>query len=502
MGNDRLPRLALAAAAGALAGLALPPLGWPWLLWPSLAVLWSLVGTARGGRAALVWGTAAVLVSHRWLPALHPLDWVGVPSPLSLPLCLLLWSLCALLGGALVAAWALLARRLDPARPSTALLASGLWGLAEVLLAKGPLFWIGLGAAPLPGDPWLAGLAVWMGAGGLAAFQVGLGWGLWRWSVAWRAAAPGAPGVAGAADARRGWALLVAGSLVGAHGAGAAALAPGGEARAAALAAPSGGETVLVVQTAIPTRQKFQPWQQARLGRMLAAALVEAEPRGATVVLPEGALLENQPLPRATPVEVLSGGFRRADTGLRSALLRFAPRATVASGWVDKHRVVPLGEWVPLGPLLRWSGLSAVGGLEPGEPSRLLSRPDGPIGVAICYEIADGWGLAEASRAGARWLLASANLDPYPLALQHQFQALARLRAMESGRWLVSAANTGPSALVDPAGQVRGALPSGEASTAFFLVPTSARLTPYLLAGERPLLLLLVGGLILRGTRR
>ncbi len=499
MGNDRLPRLPLAALAGALAGLALPPLGWPWLLWPCLAALWSLVGAARGGLTALVWGTAAVLVSHRWLPALHPLDWVGVPSPLSLPLCLLLWSLCALLGGTLVGAWALLARRLDPARPSTALLASGLWGLAEVLLAKGPLFWIGLGAAPLPGDPWLGGLAAWVGAGGLAALQVGLGWGLWRWSVAWRARASGAPG---AGDASRGWALLVVGSLLGAHGAGAAALAPGGEARAAAPSAPGGGETVLVVQPAIPTRQKFQPWQQARLGRMLAAALVEAEPRGATVVLPEGSLLEGQPLPRSTSVEVLSGGFRRTDSDLRSALLRFAPRATVASGWVDKHRVVPLGEWVPLAPLLRWSGLSAVGGLEPGAASRLLSRPEGPIGVAICYEIADGRGLAEASRAGARWLLASANLDPYPLSLQGQFQALARLRALETGRWLVSAANTGPSVLVDPAGRVRAALPRGEASTAFFVVPPSTGRTPYLAAGERPLLGALLAGLVLRRTWR
>ncbi|MEB3260750.1 MAG: apolipoprotein N-acyltransferase [Cyanobacteriota bacterium] len=496
MGNDRLSRLALAAGAGAVAGLALPPLGWPWLLWPSLAVLWSQVGAGRGGLAALVWGFFAVLVSHRWLPALHPLDWVGVPSPLSLPLCLLLWSLCALLGGGLVAAWALLARRLDPARASTALLASAGWGLAEVLLAKGPLFWIGLGAAPLPGDPWLAGLAVGVGAGGLAALQVGVGWGLWRWCVAWRAATPVA------ARARRGGALLLVGGLLAAHGAGAAALGPGGEARAAALPPPGSAETVLVVQPAVPTRQKFQPWQQARLGRMLAAALVEAEPRGATVVLPEGTLLENQPLPRAAPVEVLSGGFRRADSELRSALLRFAPRATIASGWVDKHRVVPLGEWVPLGPLLRWSGLSAVGGLEPGEPSRLLNRPVGPIGVAICYEIADGRGLAEASRAGARWLLASANLDPYPLALQRQFQVLARLRAMESGRWLVSAANTGPSLLVDPAGRVRAALPSGEARTGFFVVPPSARRTPYLLAGERTLMLAGVAGLALRGARR
>ena len=57
---------------------------------------------------------------------------------------------------------------------------------------------------------------------------------------------------------------------------------------------------------------------------------------------------------------------------------------------------------VPLAPLVRGSGLSAVGGIEAGAPSRLMPRPGGAIGVAICYEIADGRGLAEASRAGWR----------------------------------------------------------------------------------------------------
>ncbi|MFS6828334.1 hypothetical protein [Cyanobium sp. ATX-6F1] len=49
--------------------------------------------------------------------------------------------------------------RLGIERLSTALIGALLWGLAETLLAKGPLFWMGLGGAALPGDPALAGLA-------------------------------------------------------------------------------------------------------------------------------------------------------------------------------------------------------------------------------------------------------------------------------------------------------------------------------------------------------
>jgi apolipoprotein N-acyltransferase len=486
MGNDRRLRLFLALAAGSLAGLSLPPLGWPWLLWPALAVLWALAGSPQGVAAGWLWGFGAVLLSHRWLPALHPLDWIGVPSPLSLPICLLLWTLCAFLGGALVAAWAALVRRLDPGRLSTALLAAGLWGGAEVLLAQGPLFWIGLGASPLPGDPWLAGLAALVGAGGVGAVQVLLGWGLWKVVRAWRWR----------------WALVLLAGLLVPHLVGSAARAAQvAQVAQAAASSPTANESVLVVQPAIPTRQKFMPAQQERLMGILTSALVQAQPSGSTVVLPEGALALDQSLPGPVPVEVLTGGFRRSDTTTHSALLRFAPQATRPTGWVDKHRVVPLGEWVPLAPIFRWSGLSAVGGIEGGDASRLLQRPGGPIGVAICYEIADGHGLARASREGARWLLATANLDPYPLALQGQFQALAQMRALESGRWLVSAANTGPTLLVDPAGRVAAALPPGQQSTGVFTVPSSRRLTPYVLAGEVPLLALLAAGGALRAAR-
>ena len=127
MGNDRQRPLLLAACAGLLAGLALPPLGALPLLWLSLAALWLLAGSPAIAAfpAGLVWGAAAVLVSHRWLLWLHPLDWIGVPGPLSLPLCVLLLLLLGLCGGLLVGGWLVLVRRLDPASPAGAGLAMG-----------------------------------------------------------------------------------------------------------------------------------------------------------------------------------------------------------------------------------------------------------------------------------------------------------------------------------------------------------------------------------------
>jgi len=499
MGNHRRFWALAAIAGGVLAGVALPPVGWPWLLWPALALLWAVAGSPHRSTAlaaAALWGGAAVLVSHRWLLWLHPLDWIGVPAPLSLPLCLVVWAFCGGVGGLLVAAWVALLRPLDPTRLDTALVAALGWGLAEVVLARGPLFWLGLGASALPGDPALAALAALAGAGAIAALQVLIGWGLWR--ALQLGALRGRP---------RALALPLALLLV-AHGPGwALAVAPvhGGD---------GASENVMVVQPAIPTRRKFEAGSQRRLLNQLDQALASlpaasarddgvaagpgTEAKTTVVVLPEGALPLGQPLPRAATAEVLAGGFRQQNGSVRSSVLRFGPGERYASGAVDKHRLVPLGEWVPLARLVRWSGLSAVGGLDGGAASRLLPRPAGAIGVAICYELADGTALAQASRDGARWLLASANLDPYPLALQAQFTALARLRAIETGRWLVGVANTGPSLVVDASGEVRSTLPPGIAALQTVTVRQRQSLTAYDRWGNGPLLLGWLLALLLR----
>lgn len=467
MGDDRRLRV-ITALAGVLAGLSLAPLGLPPLLWLALVPLW---GSAPA--AAALWGGAAVLVSHRWLLWLHPLDWIGVPGPLSLPICLALWLACGLAGGLLVACWGWLVRRLEPRRLATAVLASGLWGLAEVLLAQGPLFWIGLGASPLPADRPLAGLAAVGGSGLVAAVQLLIGWFCWRTLVA-------------PAASRGGWGLGLAALLLFSHGLGWSQLRADRAERGEAF-------RVLVLQPALPTREKFEPGRQRDLLLQIARAREQAAALGVPLLLPEGTLVLGQAMPEAR-AEVLTGGFRLEGEELRSSVLRFEPGAREASSWVDKTRVVPLGEWVPLARVWRWGGLSAVGGVEPGPSSRLLRRSGANPAVAICYELANGEGLREASAEGAGWLLASANLDPYPALLRDQFTALAQLRAIEVGRWLVSTANTGPSLVIDGRGVVRAALPQGRPELGIFQLERLKRSTPYQIWREGPLILMILLG--------
>jgi apolipoprotein N-acyltransferase len=216
---------------------------------------------------------------------------------------------------------------------------------------------------------------------------------------------------------------------------------------------------VALWQTAIPTREKFSDRRQAELPERLRQVMDSAQSGGAELLIaPEGTLPLKFPFEEDRGIPLISGGFRFVGGQQRSSLLLLASSRQGTSSSIDKHRLVPLGEWMPSWPAL--AGLSAVGGLQPGEPSRFWRWGGPPAAVAICYEISNGSALAAAVADGAQWILAAANLDPYPLLLQRQFLALAQLRSLETARPLLSVANTGPTALIADRGVVEAQLPA------------------------------------------
>ena len=464
MGDVRSQVLLRGLLGGVLAGAA-PAFAGPLLMVPALALLWSV---ATRPRVSALWGLLAVLISHRWLLALHPLTWMGIPASLSLPIAVGVWLICGGAAALLLLLWSALARwcfssQFGSGPAAGAVLLSVLWAAAELLLEGSPLFWIGLGGSVLPLDRPLAGLARWLGSGGLAVLQLLWGWGLWQ--VARRGG--------------QGWPLWVV-SLVLAHGLG-----------AQLLAAPdaTGMLRLGVWQPAIPTREKFTPERQQQVRQQLAESLQAAESLGVeALVAPEGTLPSHwSPPGDELPVPLLSGGFRWVRGQQRSSLLLARPEQPRPQPLLDKHRLVPLGEWLPPLPPGFTQGLSAVGGLEAGASSRYGGTEFGPVGVAICYELSNGRALAAATAAGAEWLLTIANLDPYPDQLQRQFLALAQLRAIESGRDLLSVGNTGPTALVRADGVVQRLLPSGEAGVASADLHRRTRKPAYVqLMGQTP----------------
>ncbi len=98
--------------------------------------------------------------------------------------------------------------------------------------------------------------------------------------------------------------------------------------------------------------------------------------------------------------------------------------------------------------------------LPPNRDPRPLETSLGKLGIQICYDLDFENGTRKLVRDGAQ-LLVDPNLDPSDWGdvqrLQHS--AMSPMRAVESGLWLVRAASSGVSQIIDPLGEIQNAMP-------------------------------------------
>jgi apolipoprotein N-acyltransferase len=131
-----------------------------------------------------------------------------------------------------------------------------------------------------------------------------------------------------------------------------------------------------------------------------------------------------------------------------------------ARGLYRKMQLVPFGEYVPLKRLLFFVGplIEAVSDFSAGDEAVVFDADGRRMSVAICYESVYPW-IARAFVARGSQLLVTITNDAWfgrsSAAYQHFDQGA--LRAVEQGRYLVRAANTGISGAVDPYGRVLAA---------------------------------------------
>jgi apolipoprotein N-acyltransferase len=196
----------------------------------------------------------------------------------------------------------------------------------------------------------------------------------------------------------------------------------------------------------------------------------------ALVVWPETASpadIANDPRMRA-----LIGGWARRDHttliatdlegNVTNSVFAVAPDGVVI-GRYDKHRLVPFAE----------------AGERPGRGPAVLPTPAGDLGMMICFESTFPQHARDAVRAGAA-LLAVVTNDAWfggrSAPLQHT--AIAPLRAIEERRFLIRAANAGPSEIIDPYGRITARLPLGPRAVLHGLVGLRTDLTWYARTGD------------------
>ena len=162
-------------------------------------------------------------------------------------------------------------------------------------------------------------------------------------------------------------------------------------------------------------------------------------------------------------------------------------------GRYDKQKLVPFGEYVPLQDVLR--DLIEFFNLPMSDFSRgqsnqnLLTAADTIIAPYICYEVVYPDFAARLAQ-GSGLLITISNDTWFGNSIgpvQH-FQ-MARMRALETGRYLIRATNDGISALIDDRGQVLKTIPRFKKGVLTGTARVMSGSTPFMQFGSWPVLL-------------
>jgi apolipoprotein N-acyltransferase len=426
--SPRLLVVLRALAAGSALCLSMPPFGfWP-LAFGGLVLVDGLIdGQPRGARFARGWvvAMACFVPSLSWMTALT--------APGYLVACALY---SVMLGLGIAAA---------PPGRGRWLAMAGTWTLAELVRWSWPF-----GGVPL------ANLAIGQVAGPLApVLRVGgpvllllatvlLGQAA---AAAWRRAGRAALALLGAVAA------LVLGAMV----------APQGH--------PSGRAVVALVQGGGEQGTRKTDTGVVDVFERHVSASELVDPPVDLVVWPEDVIDTDGPFVDDPWAEVVADVARRLGAPMivgtvegagpehftNSAVLLDAQGRYVDR--YDKVHRVPFGEFVPLRSLLEPIAGDALPERDAliGKVPNLLEVPGrvGPVTAPISWEIFFPDRTREGVQAGARLVLNPTNGSSFTgTIVQSQQVASSRMRAIESGRWVLQTAPTGFSAIVDHRGRV------------------------------------------------
>ena len=134
-------------------------------------------------------------------------------------------------------------------------------------------------------------------------------------------------------------------------------------------------------------------------------------------------------------------------------------------------------------PLAELSALDSD--LTPGVDSALFELPEGKLGSLICFDSIYEQLTLDSVRDGANLMLISSNDSWfYDSAAVYQHQAQAQLRAIESGRYVVRAANTGISTVISDEGALLAWIDPLTTGYRVADVQMRTRPTPYSVVGN------------------
>ena len=170
-----------------------------------------------------------------------------------------------------------------------------------------------------------------------------------------------------------------------------------------------------------------------------------------------------------------------------SALVWEAGRC--ATGIYDKKHPVPFGEYIPDRAFWKPLAPDLIGLVqrqyEIGKGNGVVNVAGIRAGAAICFDIADDALFDDMVRGGAQIILAPTNNADFGRTDESVQQlAIARLRAIETGRTVVNISTVGTSAIIGPDGATIDQVRPFTAAAMVADVPLSTQMTPAMLLGN------------------
>ena len=474
----------LALVSGALLPLAYAPVSLFPLAILAPAVLFVLWHGAAPGRAAwrgFLFGLGQFGVGVGWLYiALH--EYGGMHGLLVFPL--LLMFIAFLAGYPALVGW-LQARILTPNVPDW----QGIWVLPALWVAlewmRGWFLtgfpWLDLGYSQI--DSPLAGFAPWLGV----------------YSVSFAAAASAALLALALRHGRRAWRYLVVLLLLwsGAWLAGQQSwVVPDGKPLRAAL-----------IQGNVSLAKKWSTNYRMEIVQRY-AALTQEQHHVDLVVWPEAALpatldeLEEGYIPQlerlaaSRHMDILLGileqGYIDGGRTYYNSVLSIGAQP----GVYRKHHLVPFGEYLPLQGLLRWLPnylFIPMSDFSPGAAGQGSLRAAGRnVGISICYEDAFGREVRRALPQASFLVNVSEDAWYGDSWAPHQHQQMARMRALETGRPMLRATNTGITAIIDHRGVELARVPQFAVQVLKGEIQPMQGITPFVRFGNTPVMVFAV----------
>lgn len=261
--------------------------------------------------------------------------------------------------------------------------------------------------------------------------------------------------------------------------------------------------SVAVVQGAVPQDQK---WIDGNLKSIL--ELYQARTREAhganLIVWPESAIpdLANNHVSYYRDVYAeasargssLVMGTLRAEPNQRTGVEEYfnsvlaMDRATPGVGWHDKHHLVPFTEFFPVPQFVRnWLRLMSLpySDFNRGAARQAPLEAAGQrIAAGVCYE--DAYGSTLLPAMGTATMLLNVTNDSWfgKSSARYQHLQISRMRAMETGRPMVRAANDGVSAVIGHRGEILARAPEYVTHVLRGNLQPRSGLTPYAITGN------------------